>query len=599
MLTTIPLAERRLDLAFIVFFAINLGFITYIVDIEQLIVADPSALLRIRSGRRAPLVDLVHWWGRSFDPPLMAREPWWRATIWLDVLGFGPFYAFAIYAFVKGRSFIRVPAIVWAGVMFANVTIILFEELLGAHKTPRPGMVVAANLPWLLMPWLVVARLARQRASVRARDGVVTLRRALRPVRGRRRRVDGARRRVRARARGAQARPPACSRGARTRSRRSPPSCAPRMASRCASPPSISARPICWPQVRAATAGLDVGLVVYNAAHSLIGPVPRAAARREAAHRRRELPRAARPRRRVRALHGRARARRHRAHGVDGRGAGLAARRHLRRDQGVRPGARRGAVGRARRARRRRARLPRRRHAHAQLRGVEAERVKVPLMEPEAVARRALDSLGKRPSVVPGFINRLGDVFMTRLLSRRAAIRFMGKTTRRLYPDRVRAKQVRSGTAADRALPLPVRGHMGKVAVGEHHFIRRLPAGLDRGVAGRPRCALFGFGVLMERQLEHLARGMAQRVAPGYQVAARARSRRRALRARHRARRATSGDERGVTEAQERLDSAARAYDGWASAAKIGTFADIGPAIDQLRGARRGGQSARRRDRRA
>jgi short-subunit dehydrogenase len=58
---------------------------------------------------------------------------------------------------------------------------------------------------------------------------------------------------------------------------------------------------------------------------------------------------------------------------------------------------------------------------------------KVPLMEPEAVARRALDCLGKRPSVVPGFINRLGDVFMTRVLSRRAAIRFMGKTTRRLY----------------------------------------------------------------------------------------------------------------------------------------------------------------------
>jgi short-subunit dehydrogenase len=62
-----------------------------------------------------------------------------------------------------------------------------------------------------------------------------------------------------------------------------------------------------------------------------------------------------------------------------------------------------------------------------------SDKVKVPLMEPEAVARRALDSLGKRPSVVPGFINRLGDVFMTRLLSRRAAIRFMGKTTRRLY----------------------------------------------------------------------------------------------------------------------------------------------------------------------
>jgi short-subunit dehydrogenase len=58
---------------------------------------------------------------------------------------------------------------------------------------------------------------------------------------------------------------------------------------------------------------------------------------------------------------------------------------------------------------------------------------KVPTMEPAAVAERALNSLGRRPSVVPGLINRLGDVFMTRLLSRRAAIRFMGKTTRRLY----------------------------------------------------------------------------------------------------------------------------------------------------------------------
>jgi short-subunit dehydrogenase len=58
---------------------------------------------------------------------------------------------------------------------------------------------------------------------------------------------------------------------------------------------------------------------------------------------------------------------------------------------------------------------------------------KVPLMEPAAVAARALDALGKRPTIVPGFVNRLGDVFMTRLLSRRAAVRFMGKTTRRLY----------------------------------------------------------------------------------------------------------------------------------------------------------------------
>lgn len=156
----VPLSQRRLDLAFIVFFAINLGFVTYLIDVEQLTIADPTHFTYPLWPPRA-IVDMVHWWGRTYDPALMARQPYWRATIWLDVLGFGPFYALAIYAFVKGRDFIRVPAFVWAGVMFANVIIILFEEFLGAHATPRPGVVLAANLPWLVMPWLVVARLAR------------------------------------------------------------------------------------------------------------------------------------------------------------------------------------------------------------------------------------------------------------------------------------------------------------------------------------------------------------------------------------------------------------------------------------------------------
>lgn len=158
---TLPLAERRYDLAFIVFFAINLGFITYVVDLEQLVIPDPNHFTYPLWPPR-PLVDLVHWWGRSFDPPLMAREPYWRATIWIDVIGFGPFYAFAIYAFIKGRDWIRVPAFVWAGLMLANVIILLFEEMRGPHATPRPGMILAANLPWLLFPPLVVARLARR-----------------------------------------------------------------------------------------------------------------------------------------------------------------------------------------------------------------------------------------------------------------------------------------------------------------------------------------------------------------------------------------------------------------------------------------------------
>ncbi len=157
---TIPLSRRPLDVALVVFFAVNLCFTTYVVSLEQIVLADP---FHFTPPPWPPerLLALVHWWERSFDPLLLARPAWYRATIWLDVLVFGPFYAFAVYAFVRGRDWIRVPAIVWASMLFTNVFIILFDELKGIHATPAPAVVVAANAAWLVVPVVVVGRLAR------------------------------------------------------------------------------------------------------------------------------------------------------------------------------------------------------------------------------------------------------------------------------------------------------------------------------------------------------------------------------------------------------------------------------------------------------
>ena len=154
----IPLAERKIDWIFIGFFLINFGFITYIVDLEQLVVADPDDF-EYPIWPLAFLIDLVHWWGHSFDPVLLARPAWWRATIWIDVLMFGPFYAFALYVFIKGKDWIRVPCFLWAGLMFANVTIICFEELVGSFPTPARAVVLAANLPWWTFPMFLTWRM--------------------------------------------------------------------------------------------------------------------------------------------------------------------------------------------------------------------------------------------------------------------------------------------------------------------------------------------------------------------------------------------------------------------------------------------------------
>jgi short-subunit dehydrogenase len=60
---------------------------------------------------------------------------------------------------------------------------------------------------------------------------------------------------------------------------------------------------------------------------------------------------------------------------------------------------------------------------------------RVPIMEPAPVVKQALDALGRTPSMVPGLMNRLSDFFLGRILSRKLAVTIMGKATRNLYPD--------------------------------------------------------------------------------------------------------------------------------------------------------------------
>ena len=158
----VPLRRRRYDLIFVAFFLVNLAFITYSVDLEQLVIANP-AHFTYPVWPPPPLVDLIHWWGRHNDPLLMARPAFWRMTIWIDVLYFGPFYLSAIVAFLRGGNWIRVPALVWSGLMMANVLIILMEERYGQWATPHFGMVLGANLPWLLLPLAVIWRMRRDR----------------------------------------------------------------------------------------------------------------------------------------------------------------------------------------------------------------------------------------------------------------------------------------------------------------------------------------------------------------------------------------------------------------------------------------------------
>jgi uncharacterized protein len=54
-------------------------------------------------------------------------------------------------------------------------------------------------------------------------------------------------------------------------------------------------------------------------------------------------------------------------------------------------------------------------------------------MEPAQVVEEALAALGKEPYVIPGRTNRVASFFMRHLLPRKAAIKMMGNTLRKMY----------------------------------------------------------------------------------------------------------------------------------------------------------------------
>jgi short-subunit dehydrogenase len=56
-----------------------------------------------------------------------------------------------------------------------------------------------------------------------------------------------------------------------------------------------------------------------------------------------------------------------------------------------------------------------------------------PMMEPAPVVAQALAALGHKPSMVPGGFNRVAAFFLGRLMPRTAAIRTLGRATRKLY----------------------------------------------------------------------------------------------------------------------------------------------------------------------
>ena len=157
---TIPLSRRPTDILMLLFFFISLFYVALIIDIEQLMIADPSNFSYPVWPPKF-LVDHVHWYGKTFDPLQIARPVWWQASILHEMFFFVPFYPFAIYAFMRGRDWIRIPALLYSASLLTIVVIILYEDRNGSHAAPNFLATLSFNLPWLLAPLYLIYRMWR------------------------------------------------------------------------------------------------------------------------------------------------------------------------------------------------------------------------------------------------------------------------------------------------------------------------------------------------------------------------------------------------------------------------------------------------------
>lgn len=108
-----------------------------------------------------PLALALRGYTGQFDPLFGAMPFYVWALMLISLVFFGPLDLLVVYAFLRGRAWIRTPALVGCGMQVACMLCYFIFEARGPYPPGSWPVVLAANGPYLLVPLLLVARLWR------------------------------------------------------------------------------------------------------------------------------------------------------------------------------------------------------------------------------------------------------------------------------------------------------------------------------------------------------------------------------------------------------------------------------------------------------
>jgi len=153
----LPLRERRIDIVFAVVFSA----FTVTSIISDLL---PTIGVHFNHPSSNFFVNSNYWYAHDADPLFMRPPDWMRIVTGLSAFVYMPFYVVLVYCLLTARNAIQLPSVIYATMISTITGIIVFGvEFWGepAFRTHNPAKFLAFNLPYVLLPLLLLIRMRK------------------------------------------------------------------------------------------------------------------------------------------------------------------------------------------------------------------------------------------------------------------------------------------------------------------------------------------------------------------------------------------------------------------------------------------------------
>lgn len=154
---SLSLRERPIDILFVIVFA-AFAITSLISDLL------PTLGVDISHASSNFFVNSNWWYAHDTDPLFMDPPTWMRIVTGLSAFVYMPFYVVLVICLIRGYNWIQLYAIIYATMIVSITGIIVFGvEFFGESRwvTPNPVKFLSFNLPYVLLPLLLLIRMRK------------------------------------------------------------------------------------------------------------------------------------------------------------------------------------------------------------------------------------------------------------------------------------------------------------------------------------------------------------------------------------------------------------------------------------------------------